>query len=202
VLPTLQVVDGFPCHVVTSGPDTIWIDIEHGFSMRRRVWFQMSNLKSAPVLAFIYVNKDFRQDADNIWLPHQCYRLDFAGTLEPVNTHGLLTEVHAVMAKTIHVNTVTDDLFDLSFPAGTNVQDLVTNRSYFVPHGEHLLDEAIAHANPIVNGEVRPFRSGTGLGSGPVWRQLLILNAVMLCLVGGRLLWRFRSGRTDGFGTE
>ncbi len=139
------------------------------------------------------MNKDFRQDADNIWLPHQCYRLDFAGTLEPVNTHGLLTEVHTVMAKTIHVNTVTDDLFDLSFPAGTNVQDLVTNRSYFVPHGEHLLDEAIAHANPIVNGEVRPFRSGTGLGSGPVWRQLLILNAVMLCLVGGRLLWRFRS---------
>src|SRR5277367_6739404 len=100
------------------------------------------------------------------------------------------------MAKTIHLNTVSDDLFDLSFPAGTSVQDLVANKSYFVPHGEHLLDEAIARANPIVNGEVRPFRSGGRFRL--VWRQLLILNAVMLCLFGGRVLWRLRSGRTDG----
>ncbi|HET6324288.1 MAG TPA: hypothetical protein VFG04_06275 [Planctomycetaceae bacterium] len=193
VLPTLQLVDGFPCHVVTSGPDTIWIDAEHGFCMRRRVWFQVSNPKKAPVLAFIYINKELRECADNIWLPYQCYRLDCAGTLEPENTQGMLTEVHTVTAKTIHINTVADDLFELNFPGGTNVQDLVASKSYFVPHGEHLLDEAIAQANPIVNGEVRPFRSRAGFESP--WWKLLILNAVMLCLVSGRVLWRRRSGR-------
>jgi hypothetical protein len=189
VLPTLQLVDGFPCHVVTSGPDTIWIDVEHGFCMRRRVWFQRRNFKSAPVLGFIYVNKDFREYADNIWLPSQCYRLDCAGSLEPENTQGLLTEVNTVTAKTICVNTVADDLFELSFPAGTNVQDLVTNKSFLVPDGEHLLDEAIAQANPIVNGEVRPFRSRAGFS--PAWGPLLILNAVMLGLISARVLWRF-----------
>jgi len=196
VLPTLQEVDGFRCHVVTSGPDTLWIDAEHGFSVRRRVWFQMTSLNQPPVLAFIYVNRDFRQYADDIWLPHECYRLDFGGTLEPANTRGLLAEVHTVMAKAIEVNTVSDDRFDLKFPPGTNVQDLVENKSYFVPHGEHLLDEAIARANPIVNGEVKPYLSGGGIPS--VWRQLLILNAVTASLIGGQLLWRRRRRRVKG----
>jgi hypothetical protein len=195
VLPNMQVVDGFPCHVVTSGPDTIWIDTEHGFAMRRRVWFQMRNLSRPPVLAFIHVNKDFRQCADNIWLPHQCYRLDFAGTLEPANSQGTLSEVHAVTAKAIQVNSVKDDLFELAFPAGTKVQDLATNKSYVVPHGEHLLDDVIDRANPIVNGEVLPFRPRGAFGS--VWQRLLVLNAVMFGLMGGRFLWRLRSGRVD-----
>jgi len=193
VLPTLQKVDGFPCHVVTSGPDTLWIDAEHGFSVRRRVWFQMTNLSRPPVLAFIYVNKDFRPCTEDIWLPHECYRIDFGGTLEPANAQGVLTEVHTVMVKEIHVNTVTDDLFELAFPPGTNVQDLVANKSYLVPHGEHLLDDAIARANPIIDGEVKPFRSGAGFRS--IWRQLLILNVAALIVAGGGVLWRRRQVR-------
>ncbi|HEV3298387.1 MAG TPA: hypothetical protein VG055_02040 [Planctomycetaceae bacterium] len=188
VLPALQKVDGFPCHVVTSGPDTLWIDAEHGFSVRRRVWFQMSNLSQPPVLAFVYVNKDIRPCTEDIWLPHECYRIDFGGTLEPANAHGVLTEVHTVSAKEIRVNTVTDDLFELTFPPGTNVQDLVTNKSYLVPHGEHLLDDAIARANPIIDGEVKPFHSGGGFRS--IWRQLLILNVAVLIVAGGGVLWR------------
>jgi hypothetical protein len=190
LLPTLQVVDGFPCHVATSGADTIWIDVAHGFAMRRRVWFQMTNAARAPVLAFIYANKDFRQYAKRIWLPHKCYRLDFAGALEPPNTQGQLTEVHTISAKTINVNTVKDELFELDFPGGTNVMDLVKNKSYVVPHGEHLLDEVIARANPIVNGRVQPL--GSASSSRSVWRQLLILNGVVLLLFGGRALWHRR----------
>ncbi len=195
VLPTLQEVDGFPCHVVTNGADTIWIDAEHGFAMRRRVWFQMRNLSSMPVLAFIYAIKDLHQYGNALWLPHQCYRLDFAGTLEPVNTHGMLTEVHTITAKTINVNNVPDEVFELDFPPGTNVQDLILNKSYFVPHGEHLLEEAIARANPIINGEVQPFRSG---GSRGIWRPLLLLNAVALVVLGTGLMWRRR--RVAGHG--
>jgi len=196
VLPTLQTVDGFRCHVATSGPDTIWIDAEHGFCMRRRVWFQVKNLTLAPVLAFVYVNKDFREHPGHIWMPQQCYRLDFAGTSEPENTRGFLTEVNTVTAKTINVNTVSDDLFDFAFPAGTNVFDLVKNKAYVVPRGEHLLDEAIAQADPIVNGEVRPRRSGTG--PGLVWRQVLVLNAVVLLVVGGGMVWYRRYRRANG----
>ncbi len=196
VLPTLQLVDGYRCHVVTSGPDTIWIDTEHGFCMRRRVWFQRSSAKSTPVLAFLYVNRDIRPVADEIWLPYSCYRLDFAGTQEPENTRGQLSEVHAITAKSIQVNSVADDLFELNFPGGTNVHDLVTNKSYLVPHGEQLLDQAIAHANPIVSGAVQPLRPGTG---HTAWQQLLILNAIMLCVVGGRVLWRRRVRRNGRF---
>jgi hypothetical protein len=190
VLPTLQEVDGFPCHVVTNGADTIWIDTENGFAMRRRLWFQMRNLSSMPVLAFVYANKDLRQYGDTIWLPHLCYRLDFAGSLEPANTQGMLTEVHTVTIENINVNNVPDDVFELDFPPGTNVQDLILNRSYFVPHGEHLLDEAIARANPIINGEIQPFPAGVG-GRG-IWRHLLLLNAGALVVLGTGLLWRRR----------
>jgi hypothetical protein len=163
--------------------------------MRRRVWFQMRNLSSVPVLAFIYALKDLRQYGDTIWLPHQCYRLDFAGTLEPANTHGMLTEVHTVTAKTINVNNVPDDVFEIDFPPGTNVQDLILNKSYFVPHGEHLLDEALARAHPIINGEVQPFHPG---GGREIWRQLLLLNAVALLVLGTGLVWRRRRGPAAG----
>jgi hypothetical protein len=193
VLSKLQKVDGFPCHVVTSGPDTLWIDAEHGFSVRRRVWFQMASPSQPPVLAFIYVNKDIRPCTEEVWLPYECYRLDFGGTMEPANAQGVLTEVHTVMAKGIQVNTVTDDLFELAFPPGTNVQDLVANKSYLVPHGEHLLDDAIARASPIIDGEVKPFRSGAGFRS--IWRQLLILNFAALIVAGGGVLWRRRRVR-------
>jgi hypothetical protein len=196
LLPMLQEVDGFRCHVVTNGADTIWIDADHGCAMRRRVWFQVTGSGQMPVLMFVYVNQDFRQYADRIWLPNKCYRLDFAGALESSNTQGLLSEVHTITAKTINVNDVSDDVFEFAFPAGSNVFDLVTNKSYVVPHGENLLDEAIARANPIVNGEVQPFRSAAGLQS--VWRQVLILNAAVLVLVGGRVLWRRRRGSTIG----
>ena len=65
-----------------------------------------------------------------------------------------MTEIHTVVAKTIDVNSVADETFDLQFPPGTAVQDLIASKSYVVPHGENLLEEAIAKANPIVNGEV------------------------------------------------
>jgi hypothetical protein len=190
VLPTLQMVDGFPCHVVTSGPDTFWIDVDHGFCLRRRVWFQMSNLKTTPVLASIYINKDVQEDATQVWLPHLCYRIDFAGTQEPVNTQGMLNEVNKVVVRAIDVNTVRDDVFEITYPGGTNVQDLVAKKSYIVPHGEHLLDEAIARANPIINGEVQPYRAGGGPHA--IWPQLLILNATALVIVVGGFWWRRR----------
>jgi len=190
VLPTLQLVDGFPCHVVTSGPDTFWIDVNHGFCLRRRVWFQMSNLKSTPVLAWIHINKAVQEDATQVWLPHLCYRIDFAGTQEPANTQGMLNEVNKVAVRAIEVNTVRDELFEITYPSGTNVQDLVAKKSYFVPHGEHLLDEAIARANPIIHGEVQPYRAGGGRRA--IWPQLLILNVTALAIVVGGLWWRRR----------
>src|SRR5262249_40067632 len=104
---------------------------------------------------------------------------------------------NTVTAKTIHVNTVSDELFELSFPGGTTVQDLVANKSFLVPHGEDLLDEAIKKANPIVNGEVLPVSSRSSYGWAG-WR-LLIANAVLLCLLGGRLLWRRRSNRAGSW---
>ena len=43
VLPNLEMVDGHACHVVSSGDDTIWIDPECGYAMRRRVRFRLMN---------------------------------------------------------------------------------------------------------------------------------------------------------------
>jgi hypothetical protein len=183
VLPTLQEVDGEKCHVVSSGFDSLWIDPAHGFSVRRRVWFQLRNLTDPPVLAFVYVNKDFREADHDIWLPRTCYRIDFAGPQEPKPSHGMLTEVHSVLAKNIAVNSVSDDLFKLTFPPGTEVQDLVLNKSFVVPHGEHLLDEAIAKANPIINGEVIPAGFPVRPPVASSLRWLVIANAIALAFI-------------------
>ncbi|HUE15134.1 MAG TPA: hypothetical protein VMR25_13270 [Planctomycetaceae bacterium] len=199
VLPTLQEVDGAKCHVVTSGFDTIWIDVAHGFCIRRRVWFQMRNVADAPVLAYVYVNQDFRQFDEAIWLPQHCYRIDFAGAQEPKNTQGTLTEIHTVVAKTIDVNSVADETFDLQFPPGTAVQDLIASKSYVVPHGENLLEEAIAKANPIVNGEVKPAGILSPQSVTSKHRWLIIANLAVLSLLGARLWWRHRHSQSlDG----
>jgi hypothetical protein len=190
VLPTIQDVDGAPCHVVTSGCDTLWIDPAHGFCIRRRVWFHMKKAAEPPVLGYVYANQNFRQFDQAIWLPQRCCRIDFAGPQEPNDTQGTLTAIHTVLAKSIDVNKVADAIFDLQFPPGTAVQDLVNNKSYVVPHGENLLEEAIAKANPIVNGIVKPI----GLAAAPTssWKRrwLIIGNVAAFCLLIARLWWR------------
>lgn len=191
VLPTLQEVDGAKCHVVTSGCDTVWIDSSHGSCIRRRIWFQRPSAVDPAVLLYVYINKDLRQCERGIWLPQKCYRLDFAGPQEPKNTQGELADVHSVVATSIKVNHVPDETFELHFPPGTAVQDLINNKSYIVPHGENLLDDAIAKANPIVNGEITPISSVSAsvLQSRRSW--LIFGNIAAFSFVTARL-WRSR----------
>src|ERR1700685_2300841 len=178
----------------------MWLDAAHGCCMRRRVWFHMTNVNDAAVLAYVYVNQEFHKCADETWLPQRCYRIDFGGAHEPPSVQGQLTQIHAVVAKTITVNAVPDDLFEMQFPPGTAVRDLISNRSYIIPHGENLLDDAIARADQIVNGEVKPRGSLSSPIFGGDRRWLIVADLLALgFLVPGLLR---RGGRRHGSGLE
>jgi hypothetical protein len=140
----------------SRGRDTLWIDHQHGFCLRRRVFFRRTGPKDPGCLDNVVICKDFVEADKGIWLPKLCYRLDYTTQLEPEHLRGKLTAVNKVTVSDLQVNNVPDALFEITFPPGTEVQDLILNKAYFVPHGEKLLDKAIVEGRAIVNGTVGP----------------------------------------------
>ena len=105
--------------------------------MRRRVRFRLTGPEDAsPCLDWVWICKDFTEVDSGIWLPRRCYRLDYAAQDEPPSVRGHLKAVNELGVKSIAVNDVDDSVFNLEFPAGTDVTDLIRNKDYVVPHGE------------------------------------------------------------------
>lgn len=148
LLPKLQLVDGYKCHVVTSGPDTLWIDAEQGFVVRRRVLFRQASSNDPGVLRAVYVAQQFQKFSDDVWLPEKTRRLDFATQKFPPQEHGKLLGINEFNAKW-EVNNVPDSQFDLSFPPGFLVTNYDNNTEFFAPAGEELLDDAISTAGKM-----------------------------------------------------
>ena len=200
VLPTLEEVDNVPCHVVSSGWDTLWIDHQHGFSLRRQVVFRKTGLKDPGCLNYVRICKDFVEADKGIWLPKLCYRLDYTTQLEPEHLRGKLTAVNKVTVSDLRVNNVPDSLFEVKFPPGTEVQNLVLNKSYYVPHGEGMLDKAIAQGSLIINGKVSPlspYVSQEDKRFPVLWFINCIILLIILCavfIIRRRRKWRSRQG--------
>jgi hypothetical protein len=154
VLPKLENVDGFDCHVVTSGWDTFWLDDANGGCMRRRVLFRKTGEDDPGCLHYVFACKKFVEAYPGVWLPQECNRLDFGTQMDPPALRGVLAATNVVVAKQLKVNNVPDSRFEIDFPPGTQVQDLVKHKAFIVPGGIELLDKAMAEALPIVNNQV------------------------------------------------
>lgn len=182
VLPTLERVDGARCHVVTSGVDTFWLDPANGFCVRRRVQFRQSDLTDPGCLSYIQICKDFKEADNGIFLPTVCQRYSYATQSEPKDTWGRLSKIVTLSVKELKVNANSDAQFDLSFPPGTQVNDLILNRAYLMPNGEENLDKAIAQSQMyIVDGQV--LRQVSPLS----WRRIAIwgVNGLLLAAIAG-----------------
>ena len=195
VRPRLESVDGNPCHVVSSGWDTFWIDPQNGYCVRRRVMFRKSGLLDPGCLNYVQVCQDFRRVAEGVFLPTKCRRYSFATQNEPESTRGKLAKVTSVAVTELAVNDAADPQFELAFPPGTQVNDTILNKSYLVPHGEENLDRAIAESNMyIVDGKVIPVTPPLS------WRRTAIwgVNGALLIVVAGTLAYRsYRKPATD-----
>ena len=77
---------------------------------------------------------------------------------------------------------------------------MVLNKSYYVPHGEGLLDEAIAQGRSIVDGKVlpsAPLSEPEGKRFRVLWFTNCVILLVILCVVfvlRRRRRWRSRQG--------
>jgi hypothetical protein len=157
VLPHLEEVDGSQCHVVTCDSYSFWLDAQLGCCVRRAVFIEKVSDDDPGCLSSVLVCKDFIEADQGIWLPTRCYLLYYTAQREPESIRGRLQTVQTVEVQRVKANAVDDSLFELEFPAGSQVLDLIKSKAYFVPHGQEMLDKAIAKANPIINGHVVPY---------------------------------------------
>ncbi len=191
VQPMLELVDGFPCHVVLGPGDAIWIDDKNGYAMRRRVLFRKSNANDPGCLFQLYASRDF-VEIDGIWFPKDCARIDFGTQEEPDEFRGVLKTVNRARVREIGANDVSDEVFTFQFPPGAQVIDLINNRSYYIPEGRDKLDEAIANAKPIVDGFIMPPDPAVMKPSGNV-RNWFVWANVALIVILGLVFWLRRS---------
>jgi hypothetical protein len=186
--PTLEVVDGRPCHLVRSGHDAMWIDHAAGFCLRRRVHISRTGRTDPGCLSLVQMCSDLTEVVPGIWLPKTGVSLQYTAQRDPESARGKVGHIHTVKASKIEINTVPDSLFEPTFEPGYLVLDKVEKKAYHMPHGEESLERAIAEGLPIVDGKViKP-------GMSTRRKVLLITSGVLLVVFIGIVVAR-RSAR-------
>lgn len=177
VRPETEEVDGAACVVLErTGRDVLWIDVEHGFVCRRRVWYEPSgNLLSE------FKNEDFVERQPGLWLPSRLVQVRYNYDQAPPEFRGKYNSTHTVTLEEIYFGNVPDSLFDVPRPEGGKVFDHLRGLSYQVyPEGttaEEALERAISRA--MSSDELPELRS-SGTTERVVLYNLLVLGGVVL----------------------
>jgi hypothetical protein len=145
VAPELQQVDGAWCHVLERpGADRIWIDPAQGFVVRRR------ELNWGPGLprSRIVENREFRQVKPGLWLPWKQVITYFPNPkFESASVVGRPAFRQTLTVKRAEFDTLTDDFFKITIPAGVHVSDIVRGMTYYTQSAtDEPFDQAIRFA--------------------------------------------------------
>jgi hypothetical protein len=134
VWPTLELVDGMPCHVLeTDSKQRIWIDPATDHAMRFRELRQAIADRRGDEwpLSYRFALRYFRPVADDISLPWRIEGVRFLSTWMPESEWNQPSVLSVNEVTYLAVNDdVSDARFLLSFPPGTTVNDQVNGRSY------------------------------------------------------------------------
>ncbi len=207
---TLDDVDGHLCHVVSMGPDTVWIDSDEGFCVRRRVMFDKTQ-KSAITpycLSYLLCAQEHKKVIDNVYLPLKLSQYQFGTENEPEEKQGKLAQSSLIKVDLLSVADIDEKLFSVSFPPGTRVMDMTRNAVYYMPNGEEELDKAIAAGARIVNGEVvggRGMFNAKPSNMPPIRRDLHFIwyfNIVIIISIIGYMLISRRCSKPDLNGSK
>jgi hypothetical protein len=135
VYPNQEDVDGFPCWVVEyPGMDKFWIDTEHGYAVRKRVY----HWEPGKPKKFAIRNLDWKEVAPGLWLPHKQNVDKYASIV--AEDSKIWDKVAARMnyeVNEILINTVPDELFEVSLPVGTRVIDSARETIYTIYDSDH-----------------------------------------------------------------
>lgn len=104
----LELVGGYPCHVVErKGKDVLWLDAEHGFALRRRAVYQPSGSLHYELKADLLAER-----APGLWLPEvQTLAVYNPDTVEPAALRGKLWRIVTNTLIETRFNDLPDDFF-------------------------------------------------------------------------------------------
>jgi hypothetical protein len=153
--PKLESIDGADCYVLESQKgQVIWVDPAIGWAMRLRELH--SALPDRPVtewpLDITYHFQDFEKSDETTWLPKKVLIANYVSTRSPSNLWNQLEYLKVLEVKESPLvnDKVSDKLFTLSYPPGTEVFDSVSNRHYRIGSANEELDIVIHKSTDIL----------------------------------------------------
>ncbi|MDR1480601.1 MAG: hypothetical protein LBJ00_16855 [Planctomycetaceae bacterium] len=164
-------IDGFDCWVVEwFGMDKMWVDVAHGFAVRKRI----VHFSPGGHIRQVVFNKDYRQIKPGVWLPYSQVVEEFADPeYKPRSLWGQpIRRVYYVVEKIDMDYTSVSNFFSITVPAGTYVIDSVRKMDFIVS-----------------NNDTDPFAEPIGLATSSLafrmYRAIIIivLNVVLLFLI-------------------
>ena len=130
VHPDREDVDGFLCWVVEyPGMDRLWIDVDHGYAVRKRIY----HWGPGKPRKFAVLNQDWKEVTPGLWLPHKQIVDKYASIVsEDSKIWDQVTARMHYEVEEILIDNVPDSLFEVSLPVGTRVIDLVRGTQYTI----------------------------------------------------------------------
>lgn len=169
VRPEREVVDGAPCHVLErKDKDVLWIDAEHGFLCRHRVYYQSPG---SPL--FEMSNSDLHEQTPGIWIPTKLtaarYNLDKA----PEEYRGKPEVLIANVLREARFNDLPDSFFVVPVPEQATVNDFPRGVTYMKhPSGADPWETAIETARN--RSTPTPQRN---------WLEIALLSGISITIV-------------------
>lgn len=168
--PETESVDGAPCYVLERpGKDIIFVDADHGFICRRRIYYQ-----AAGVVLFEQRNRQLLEYAPGLWLPRLQVRKYYHADDSPGALRGKLRLVETNTVSQLALGTLTEDFFTVPVPERAVVVDRIRGLHYTkYPEDvreQDILDESINLARVHSPIEARRRR----------WIPWVLVNAIVL----------------------
>jgi hypothetical protein len=117
-------INGIRCVLLErAGLDKLWLAPDLGYAVVQREW----NWGHGEPLMMRYVNSDFKQVVDGIWLPMTAQRQAFADPARYSNSVGALHFINTCKVVEMHGNDVPDELFTIRpIPGSTAIDNTKT----------------------------------------------------------------------------
>ncbi len=139
-------IDGFPCWVVEyPGMDKFWVDSEHGYAIRKRIYHWGPN----QARKFAIHNMDFREVKPGIWLPYRQIVDKYASIVsEKKDIWDKVASRLNYEVQEIIFDDIPEQYFDANVSDGLQILDAVRNTKYTISSSE----SADPFAGPIGQG--------------------------------------------------
>jgi hypothetical protein len=183
----LETVDGAPCVVIErKGKDTIWIDPDHGFVPRRRIYNEDSG---NPLLEV--QNRDLVERAPGLWLPNEQIILRYRPDSDPPASRGKLFRKDVNRIVNISFDLLPDSFFDVPLPTENAFVFDQIRGIYYPVHEKGTTTEGIVARALSKSQESIDFRDSKEMAiRWTLWAVAIGLALMLLALQIRRLIAR------------